>query len=32
MLGEIAKVSAATHSPFIAGVSPNVMQMDSWQE
>jgi type VI secretion system protein ImpC len=32
LLGEIAKVSAAAHAPFIAGVSPSVMQMDSWQE
>ncbi|HEX8615286.1 MAG TPA: type VI secretion system contractile sheath large subunit [Telluria sp.] len=32
LLGEIAKVSAAAHTPFIAGASPAVMQMDSWQE
>ncbi|MCC6535881.1 MAG: type VI secretion system contractile sheath large subunit [Burkholderiales bacterium] len=32
LLGEIAKVSAATHSPFIAGASPTVMQMESWRE
>ena len=32
LLGEIAKVSAAAHTPFIAGASPTVMQMDSWQE
>src|SRR5262245_7104428 len=32
MLGEIAQVSAACHAPFIAGVSPLTMQMDSWQE
>ncbi|MGL4231652.1 MAG: type VI secretion system contractile sheath large subunit [Casimicrobium sp.] len=32
LLGEMAKVSAAAHVPFIAGASPNVMQMDSWQE
>jgi type VI secretion system protein ImpC len=32
LLGEISKVCAASHAPFIAGVSPNVMQMDSWQE
>ena len=32
MLGEIAKVSAASHSPFITGLSPATMQMDSWQE
>ena len=32
LLGEMAKVSAAAHTPFIAGASPNVMMMDSWQE
>jgi len=32
LLGELAKVSAASHCPFIAGASPTVMQMDSWQE
>ncbi|MCU0854103.1 MAG: type VI secretion system contractile sheath large subunit [Rhodobacteraceae bacterium] len=32
MLGEMAKVSAATHCPFIAAASPTVMLMDSWQE
>jgi type VI secretion system protein ImpC len=32
LLGEMAKVSAAMHSPFISGASPTVMQMDSWQE
>ena len=32
LLGEMAKVSAAAHCPFIAGASPTVMQMDSWQE
>lgn len=32
LLGEMAKVSAAAHTPFIAGASPTVMQMDSWQE
>ncbi len=32
MLGEIAQVSAAAHSPFIAGGDPGLMQMDSWQE
>jgi len=32
LLGEMAKVAAAAHCPFIAGASPNVMQMDSWQE
>jgi len=32
LLGEISKNSAAAHTPFIAGTSPTVMQMDSWQE
>jgi type VI secretion system protein ImpC len=32
LLGEIAKISAAGHAPFIAGASPTLMQMDSWQE
>ncbi len=32
MLGELAKVGAAMHSPFIAAASPAVMLMDSWQE
>ena len=32
LLGEMAKISAAAHSPFIVGASPALMQMDSWQE
>lgn len=32
LLGEMAKNCAAAHAPFIAGTSPAVMQMDSWQE
>jgi type VI secretion system protein ImpC len=32
LLGEIAKISASSHTPFIAGVAPSVMQMDSWSE
>jgi type VI secretion system protein ImpC len=32
LLGEMAKVAAAAHMPFIAGASPIVMQMDSYQE
>ena len=32
LLGEISKVAAAAHTPFIAGASPTVMQMESWQE
>ncbi len=31
-LSEMAKVSAACHAPFITGLSPSVMFMDSWQE
>src|SRR5262252_6541018 len=30
LLGEMSKVAAAAHTPFIAGASPTVMQMDSW--
>lgn len=32
MLGELARISAAAHCPFIAGADPAVMQMESWQE
>jgi type VI secretion system protein ImpC len=32
MLREVCKISAAAHVPFIAGASPTVMRMDSWQE
>ncbi len=32
LLGEMAKVSAAAHAPFIAGAAPSVMQMESWGE
>ncbi|TCJ20396.1 type VI secretion system contractile sheath large subunit [Parasulfuritortus cantonensis] len=32
LLGEMAKVAAAAHAPFISAASPTVMQMDSWQE
>ncbi|MGZ5178605.1 MAG: type VI secretion system contractile sheath domain-containing protein, partial [Burkholderiales bacterium] len=31
LLGEMAKNAAAAHTPFIAGSSPSVMQMESWQ-
>jgi type VI secretion system protein ImpC len=31
-LGEMAKVCAAAHTPFIAAPSPSLMQMESWQE
>ncbi|MDC9605083.1 type VI secretion system contractile sheath large subunit [Xenorhabdus griffiniae] len=32
LLRQIAQISAAAHCPFISGVSPSVMQMESWQE
>jgi len=32
LLGEMAKIAAAAHAPFIAGAAPSVLQMDSWQE
>ena len=32
LLGELSKTCAAAHTPFIAGASPTVMQMGSWQE
>jgi len=32
MLGQMAQVAAAAHAPFIAGGSPTLMGMDSWQE
>src|SRR6185369_3282966 len=32
MLGEMSHIAAAAHMPFIAGASPTVMQMDTWQE
>ncbi len=32
LLGEMAKIAAAAHCPFISGADPRVMQMDSWQE
>ena len=32
LLGEMSKVAAAAHAPFIAGASPTVMQMESWRE
>src|SRR5262250_216410 len=32
LLGEMSKVAAAAHTPFISGASPTVMQMDTWQE
>jgi type VI secretion system protein ImpC len=32
MLAELSRNAAAAHCPFIAGASPTVMQMDTWQE
>lgn len=32
ILREVSKISAACHTPFIAGASPSMMQMGSWQE
>ena len=32
LLGEMSKVSAAAHTPFLAAASPALMQMGSWQE
>ncbi|MEZ6102892.1 MAG: type VI secretion system contractile sheath large subunit [Pirellulaceae bacterium] len=32
LLTEMAHISAASHAPFITGLAPTTMQMDSWQE
>ncbi len=32
LLGEMAKISAAIHAPFISGSSPSLFGMESWQE
>lgn len=32
LLGEMSEIAAAAHAPFIAGASPTLFQMDSWQE
>jgi type VI secretion system protein ImpC len=32
LLGAIAKISAASHAPFIAGSAPALLGMESWQE
>jgi type VI secretion system protein ImpC len=32
LLGEMSKVAAAAHAPFISAASPSLMQMNSWQE
>lgn len=32
LLGAMARIAAAAHSPFIAGAAPSILQMDTWQE
>jgi type VI secretion system protein ImpC len=32
LLGEMSKIAASAHTPFIAGAGPSTFQMDSWQE
>ncbi|HCW46208.1 MAG TPA: type VI secretion system contractile sheath large subunit, partial [Erwiniaceae bacterium] len=32
LLGEMARIGAAAHCPFITGTAPSVMQMETWQE
>ncbi|MFI3189488.1 EvpB family type VI secretion protein [Crenothrix sp. D3] len=32
LLAQVAQISAASHAPFIAGVSPTTLQMESWSE
>lgn len=32
LLGEMAKVAAAAHAPFITGADPSLMQFEGWQE
>ncbi len=32
LLGELSKLAASAHAPFITGAAPSVMQMESWQE
>ncbi len=32
LLTEMSRIGAAAHCPFITGASPDVMQMESWQE
>jgi len=31
-LGEMAKISAAAHAPFLSAAAPTLFQMESWQE
>lgn len=32
ILGEMSKIAAAAHAPFLAGADPTLLQMDSWDE
>lgn len=32
VLGEMSKVAAAAHAPFLTGANPSLLQMDSWSE
>jgi type VI secretion system protein ImpC len=32
MLGGLAQIAAAAHTPFIAGAGPSLLNMDSWQQ
>ncbi|MGI3171003.1 type VI secretion system contractile sheath large subunit [Pseudooceanicola sp. C21-150M6] len=32
ILGEMSKIAAASHAPFITGAEPGLLQMESWQE
>jgi type VI secretion system protein ImpC len=32
LLGDIAKIAAAAHAPFVAAAAPALLQMDSWGE
>lgn len=32
LLSQIAQISAASHAPFITGVAPSTLQMESWSE
>jgi type VI secretion system protein ImpC len=32
LLGELSKIAAAAHAPFITGAQPSLFQMDSWSE
>src|SRR3954462_3713415 len=32
LLGEMSKIAASIHAPFISGTAPTLMQMETWQE